>query len=288
MSQISRLLQEREFESIEEANAYVQERLMGRSLDDVPREETGNPLDRAQQIMYDAWEEPDRGRRIRLAEEALDISADCADAYNLLAEEKARSVAEARKYYEDGVQAGERALGPEPFEEDVGHFWGIFETRPYMRARAGLAHCLWVLGRREEAVEHQLELLRLNPNDNQGNRDVLLTWLLELEDDERAGELLREYEDDGSANWLYSRALWLFRREGESDAAEAALREALEQNEHVPAYLLGRKKIPGRSPSYVGWRDDSEAKAYAADAVGLWKDTAGARGWLLRIRQRST
>lgn len=39
-----------------------------------------------------------------------------------------------------------------------------------MRARAALAGTLWRLGRREEAVDHQRELLRLNPNDNQGLR----------------------------------------------------------------------------------------------------------------------
>jgi hypothetical protein len=39
----------------------------------------------AQQIMYDAWEAPTRQRAVALAKKALTISADCADAYNLLA-----------------------------------------------------------------------------------------------------------------------------------------------------------------------------------------------------------
>ena len=69
-----------------------------------------------------------------------------------------------------GLAAGERAVGRRVFVEDAGDFWLIFETRPYMRARAALAATLWRLGRREEAVEHQRELLRLNPRDNQGLR----------------------------------------------------------------------------------------------------------------------
>ncbi len=72
-------------------------------------------------------------RRVDLARQALTISPDCADAYLLLAEEAASSLEEARELLERGVAAGERALGPEPFEEDVGYFWGILETRPYMR-----------------------------------------------------------------------------------------------------------------------------------------------------------
>jgi len=39
-----------------------------------------------------------------------------------------------------------------------------------MCTRAALAQVLWRLGRCEEAVDHQRELLRLNPNDNQGLR----------------------------------------------------------------------------------------------------------------------
>jgi hypothetical protein len=77
---------------------------------------------------------------------------------------------EARELLERGVAAGERTLGRRVFQEDIGHFWLIFETRPYMRARAALAGTPWLLGRREQAVDHQRELLRLTPKDNQGLR----------------------------------------------------------------------------------------------------------------------
>ncbi|HEV2642619.1 MAG TPA: hypothetical protein VGT98_07930, partial [Candidatus Elarobacter sp.] len=65
------------------------------------------------------------------------ISSDCADAYVLLAEETARTAGAARKLYEQGVAAGERALGPNYFRNEVGSFWGLLETRPYMRATPG-------------------------------------------------------------------------------------------------------------------------------------------------------
>ncbi len=69
------------------------------------------------------------------------ISPLCADAYNLLADEAA-TPAEARDLYLRGLEAGELALGPEDFEEYGGQFWGFLETRPYMRARHGLALAL--------------------------------------------------------------------------------------------------------------------------------------------------
>jgi hypothetical protein len=105
------------------------------------QENQDTPLGQAQALMYRAFEEWHDQHRVRLAQEALEICPDCADAYVLLAE-NARSRKEARHLYEQGVAAGERALGAETFQRDAGHFWGILETRPYMRARLGLAHAL--------------------------------------------------------------------------------------------------------------------------------------------------
>lgn len=92
-------------------------------------------VDEAQEIMYDAWEAPTRQRAVALAKKALTISADCADAYNLLAEETAKSLEEAIDLYRKGVEAGERALGKKSFKEDVGYFWGLLETRPSVQGR---------------------------------------------------------------------------------------------------------------------------------------------------------
>ena len=117
----------------------------------------------AQDLMYDAFEESDAGRRRALAVEALTISPDCADAYLLLAEETPLEIEQKLELLEAGVAAGERALGAETFVHDVGSFWLAFETRPYMRVRAALAETLWELERHDEAVGHMRELLRLNP-----------------------------------------------------------------------------------------------------------------------------
>src|SRR5262249_11248720 len=149
--------------------------------------------------------------RARLARQALEISPDCADAYVLLAEQ-APSRNEALGLYEQAVAGAERALGPQVFREGAGHFWGILANRPYMRAREGLAHTLWTLARREEAVRHLQDMLRLNPNDNQGLRYTLAAWLLNMDRDDDLAHLLDQYPDEGSATWAYTRALLSFRR----------------------------------------------------------------------------
>jgi tetratricopeptide (TPR) repeat protein len=233
----------------------------------------------AQDLMYEAFE-AQGPRRVALAREALAISPDCADAYLLLAEETKSSLEEAHELLEQGVAAGERALGREPFEEDVGYFWGLIETRPYMRARAALAETLWALGRRVEAVEHQRELLRLNPNDNQGVRYRQAEYLLALERYHELDALFAAYEDDAGAAFAYTKALAAFRRHGDASEPRALLAEAREQNPHVPDFLSGRKRLPARLPEYVGFGDASEAVDYAVGAKRQWEDVPGALSWL--------
>jgi tetratricopeptide (TPR) repeat protein len=275
LQNIGKLLQEREFGSAAEANDYLQQQLASGGI---PTAAAVNPLDRAQELMYDAWEATG-ARRVKLARQALEISPDCADAYVLLAEE-ARSLPEAKQLFEQGVRAGERALGPQMFEEDVGHFWGMIETRPYMRARAGLASCLWQLGERQVAIDHYVDMLRLNPGDNQGIRYVLANCLLRQGDDAALTKLLAAFKDDAMAEWQYTRALLAFRREGAGKKADAALKRALKQNMFVPAYLLGKKRLPRQLPGYIGFGDENEAVSYVAEALDVWRRTPGAIMWL--------
>ena len=233
-------------------------------------------LDKAQQIMYRAWEETNPAKRIALAHKALSTSPSCADAYVLLAEEEAGTVGRALELYEQGVAAGERALGREYFRKGVDYFWEMIETRPYMRARDGLAHTLWRLNRRDEAAGHFQGMLRLNPDDNQGVRYSLLDLLLEMNRDDEAAKLIRQYRDEWSSVWCYTRALLEFRKSGASDRARKALAKALEQNAHVPDYLTGKKRIPNRLPSLVGLGDENEAIDYAAKHLNHWRRTPGA------------
>jgi tetratricopeptide (TPR) repeat protein len=237
------------------------------------------PLAKAQALMYRAFQEPDEQRRVELAQDALALCPDCADAYVVLAEQ-ATSRQKARRLYEQGVAAGERALGVEAFQRDVGHFWGILQTRPYLRARLGLAHALWTAGRRDEAVRHLQDMLRLNPSDNQGVRYTLAGFLLFLDRDDDLDRLLQQYPDEASAAWTCTRALLAFRQHGDTPDARQLLKQAKKANQHVPAYLVGEKFPPAEKPGSYRPGDDSEALNYLGGFLAGWKSTPGAVAWL--------
>lgn len=278
MSDLQKLLAQQEFESIDAVNAFLAENVLGKEM---PSFEPQTPLEEAQDLIYDAWETRSKKQRIRLAKKALSISEDCVDAYVLLAEEEAKTVQAAHLHYSTGVMAGERILADE-FEEMVGHFWGIVETRPYMRARAGLASTFWLQEQYDIAISHYKQLLYLNPNDNQGIRYILLTCLLSHGTAEEVEELLEAYADEATAVWCYSWALFTFRKEGNSSSAQSKLQDALQMNRHVPEFLLKRRRLPRQLPDCIGFGDETEAAAYTSENTHLWQEEDGALSWLER------
>ncbi len=255
-----------------------------RIADEFGTDSEADPLRLAQELIYDAWEEPRASRRVKLAKRALGISKLCADAHVILAEE-ARSPIAARQHYQRGVTAGERALSRKGLKSFAGRFWGILDTRPYMRARAGLALCLWEYGERDEAIGHCQDMLRLNPNDNQGMRYALASWLLAVRDHESLTKLLDDYHGDGAAPWPYTRSL-LALRKGDELGAHAALREGWRCNPHVPAFLIGTKPVPSQASAYFTLGAPDEAADYARENREQWASTPGALKWLAEATRR--
>jgi tetratricopeptide (TPR) repeat protein len=219
---------------------------------------------------------------VQLARQALQLDADCTDAHVILAEQ-AGTLEDELDHYRGGMQAAERKLGSAFFAENVGHFWGISETRPYMRARFGLAESLAAAGQVDEGIAHYQELLRLNPNDNQGVRYVLLPKLLAAGRDVEAARLLKE-SDEESANWAYARALLAFRLSGRSAAADRELRNAVRTNPHVPALLCSAAPIP-QPPCYAPGGFD-EACVAAGELRPAFQATPSALDWIADARDQ--
>jgi tetratricopeptide (TPR) repeat protein len=264
------------------------ERLVAAVSGSADFDEKPSDLDRAQDIIYDAWEAPNAKQRAALARKALALSPHCADAYVILAEIAPAGSAERLDLYRQGVAAGQAALGPETFDRDVGHFWGLLETRPYMRARCGLGVTLWDRGEFDEAVGHLRDLLRLNPGDNQGIRYLLATGYLDLDRHDELTTLLAEYPDDGAPDWAYSSALLAFRQTGDTERSRERLAEALKSNPHVPPFLMGRRRIPKAMPAYITVGGESEAASYARRGEAAWIRTPGALAWLARAHSGRT
>lgn len=268
---IAQALATKEFESAEEASVYLNQMLQGDALPD-----PDDPASRAQELAFEAWDAPDRKSAVRLAKQALEIDPACVDAYNVLAE-CAPSAQQAGTLYRKGLAAWEQTHA-EALREWRGEFWGIVETRPYMRALGGLALALTAVAKADAACEVWQRMLELNPNDNQGVRAPLLAHHLEAGRLEEAGRIVRAYDDDAGADFIWSRVLYEYLTKG-PDEAKRTVRQARKWNRHVHPMLVGRRR-PGRVGDSVAMGSPEEA-AYALSVCGpAWLAHPEALAWL--------
>lgn len=238
----------------------------------------------AQELMWQAMDaiHEDESRAVKLCREALRIYPDCVDALAMLAEIEASTLKDYVAAIRQAIEAGRRDLGPKYFESEMGYFWGLIETRPLMRAMASLVAALldWGTGERiEEAIEIQEEMLALNPNDNQGMRDILVACYLKQKRYDDAAALLKRYKDDWMAVSCWSRVLLAFATGAEEKAARV-LKDAREQNPHVEQYLTGQKRRPRSRSGMYSPGDDSEAVFCADTLLEAWKAHPKAKQWL--------
>lgn len=275
-AQMDRFLAGKDFKSMDDVNAAIAREFMGKKLDP-SRFPARTDLEKAQDLCFQAFDSIGR-RKLQLAREAMKVCPDCADAYVLIAEWTS-DINKAVELFTQGTAAGERSLGPERFKKDVGHFWGQTDTRPYMRARFGLARCLDELGRDEEAIEHYRELLRLNPGDNQGVRYLYLPLLLKLGRDAEAARFMKVCQDEPTANWAYTRALLAYRLGGNCGGAHTELKKAQKVNPHVIPYLLSNEE-PDEAPGSYRPGSREEALVCAFELRPAFEATPGACEWL--------
>lgn len=263
---LNRLFVGKNFEKIDEEYASV----------------AGNsPKRRAEDLLEQAYEETSCVQMVKLAKQALEIYPHLPDAWIMIGEHSSGSPEKILPYFEKALEAGMKDLGEKFFKENKGHFWGMVESRPFMRAKAFLAQALWDLGRNDEAIVHYQECLELNPNDNQGLRDELVCWLMIRDRVKEAEEVLKRYKNDAGALHAFNKALCLFRLHGvESKKASKQLVSAIVENPHVPKLLMGKKKMPAEAPDRYALGSVEEAFVYVEEASAAWKKTPGALDWL--------
>ncbi|OPX59048.1 MAG: hypothetical protein A4E25_01382 [Methanobacterium sp. PtaB.Bin024] len=174
--------------------------------------------------------------------------------------------------YQRAIDLFRSTKGEKYFEENKGYFWGMLESRPFMIHLLEQAMLLWDAGQRDRAVSQLQYLLELNPNDNQGVRYILMNRLLELDRLDEAQELFDFYDEEYSADWLFSKLLLSIKSNQNKDIIEELYEEAVEENEFIIPFLVGKKKIPKVLPSFYSPGDENEAIIYVDLAQMAWKN----------------
>lgn len=205
--------------------------------------------------------------RKKLIKKALAINPYDPKAYLLLAQE-AYDDTEYGRLLLQAIEAGEKELGKAFFLENKGSFWGIIETRSYMRAKEIYANYLDEIGHTDAAIKHAEDLLTLNPNDNQGIRYMLVQLYIETGQIDKAQMLFTRY-DDYSTNFMFNKVLVSYLIDGITPSIKGLIKEAEQHNSFVKDFLTGTKEIPDEDIE-IDEGEEFEAAEYVDVHGYLW------------------
>ena len=175
MKDLHRLLDRQNFASIEEAQEFMKG-LTGKPIPEIPLEDlTSDQI--AEDLVESSMDYPEDKRIDMLKSIAADFPTSMAPWLRLA--ELATSPDAMLEAVERGLSVGARFSEERYVAENTGHYWGLTETRPYMKLLNSKAMSLYFLRRLDDAIEICELILRLNPDDNMGIRGVMTILLLE-------------------------------------------------------------------------------------------------------------
>ena len=193
---------------------------------------------------------------------------------------------EAMKCYDIAIECGIK-LNPTWKNKIEDLSWGSIENRPYLRSLSGRAIALYEIGRTEEAIKQAKSLLRLNPSDNLGTRQLLVSWYLETENTEGCSNLFRKYADRIDTDLAYADVLLQFLLWKKDDAVEEDVKKALfvaiGENTFVPD-LIATNDIKEVKHQYISPGSLNEAESYVDYSRRLWKKHFKAVQWITKQR----
>jgi tetratricopeptide (TPR) repeat protein len=274
---LQRILDSQEFKSEDDVRKFM-EGLMHKPIPSFPKESL-TIKEQAQDLIYKAVEMSD-DEGYNLALKAIQMDPDCIEAYDYLGALEPLPHT-AILYYKHGIDIGKRIYAKTHFKDGIGNFWMIHETRPFMSCMQSYADCLKNLSRFHDAVSVYEEMIRLNPNDNQGVRDQLLLYLIRINDFNKFRKYDKLYKDDLGAFSSFNRALFAFKTLGSSTTSNDLLQKAIESNKYVVPRLL-RKPVADEFAEVYGIGDENEAIYYCYFAHQIWHETSGAIDWIKR------
>lgn len=151
-----------------------------------------------QEKAYDLYDEAvatkSKTRKIKLLNEALELRPDFFDATLLLIDIETNTLIRDKRYEEELKKEKIKLMNEGYFaKENIGHFYAIFETRPYIRGMYYRAVDLLYSGKYNLAKEICLEILKLNKNDNMGARYLLMAIYAILEEGSAMQKLYKKY-----------------------------------------------------------------------------------------------
>ena len=192
---LQEFLKNNDVDSIDNANEKLQEFIKMYNNGEIEYENT--PLDDAYEILEEAQNAKTEKEAIKLAKKAYEKSRECFDAILFQCDLEENGI-KRMKLLDEGLEFEKNRLKKEKYfdKENIGHFYGIFETRPYIRGLVIKAEYLLEEGKLRQAESVCKEVLKLNKNDNMGARYLLMAIYATLEEEKDMLKLYQKYPEE--------------------------------------------------------------------------------------------
>ena len=160
---LQEFLKNNNVKDIDEANEKLQEFI--KMYNNGEMEYKNTPLDDAYEILEKAENAKSEKEAIKLAKKAYEKSSECFDAILFQCDLEKNGI-KRMKLLDDGLEFEKNRLKKEKYfdKENIGHFYGIFETRPYIKGLVIKAEYLLEEGKLRQAANLCKEVLKLNEN----------------------------------------------------------------------------------------------------------------------------
>ena len=154
---------------------------------------------------------------LEYVEKALALEPDNADALMMKADLTVKNKFELLEELDKIIGIAAAPLKKERlFDKCRGDFWGLLETRPYMRARSRRIELYIDLGMMKLAEKECEEMLELCSNDNLGMRYTLMHIYALFEEEDKALKLFEKYSEDGTQLLLPLSIIYFKKRDFEN------------------------------------------------------------------------
>ena len=257
---LQEFLKNNNVENIDEANEKLQEFIKMYNNGEIEYENT--PLDDAYEILEEAQNAKTEKEAIKLAKKAYEKSRECFDAILFQCDLEENGI-KRMKLLDDGLEFEKSRLTKEKYfdKENIGHFYGIFETRQYIRGLVIKAEYLLEEGKISQAENVCREVLRLNENDNMGARYLLMAIYATLEKENDMLKLYKKYPEEDLEMMFPLFALYY--KLGNDKKAKEYLNRVDKCNSNFVKFFKGTiKESKNVSSGYYSRGDSSEIFMY--------------------------
>ena len=174
---------------------------------------------------------------LKYAKKAAELEPDNLDAAAMVIELSCTSSEKLSEKYKNLIDETEEKLKEQGYFEDdnIGEFWLIFETRPYMRLLEKYASHFVECGQMRLAISVYEKMLELCTNDNLGVRYTLMHLYIYLEDEQSALELYEKYPEE-STQFLLPLSI-LYYKLGDLRKSNQYLKKLIEVNEDTRKFF---------------------------------------------------